>query len=156
MSRAVAIKQLTVSKAGERVYFELKIPCGCDTVGGIAMTVPSYTDFLDTGVLAYQPRTAGQVKMKWQDKGDIFFAAEVDLYEFVFRDELMFRGKALPYGLDLGVFQWGKRIQALGVCIDQVNTHLRGSYIDILNTQLVTPQTYKVNIYVYCSEGGQQ
>jgi len=156
MSRAVAIHQFSVSKAGERVYFELKIPCGCDTVDWIGTTVPSYTDILDTGVLGYVPRTAGQVKLKWQDKGDIFFAADVDIVENAFPDELMFRGKSLPFGLNKGVFQWGKRIQPLGVCIDQVNTHLRGSYIDVLNTQLVTPQTYKVNVYVYCSEGGTQ
>lgn len=156
MSRAIAIKRLTVTKPGQRVFFELKIPCGCDRVDWIGATIPTYTGALDTGPLGYVPRTAGQVKLKWQEKGDIFFACEVDLIEHAFRDELLVDAKyrVLPFGLDKGVFQWGKRMGPLSVCIDQRHTHLRGSYTDILNTQLVTPQHYGVNIYVHCSKGG--
>lgn len=154
MNRAVAIQELVVEKAGEWVYFQVDIPRMSQPILEVGFSFsrwPLKWSFVQMG---YPPQSVGQVKLGWQEHGDVFFAAEVDNPEAMVRDEGVFRIGRLPFRFNQGLWDFGKRIVPHQVRIEAQNTRLFGLYRDRINRQADQAQRYELSIYFYFEKGG--
>lgn len=149
MNGPVCISSFTVSKAGEWVYFQIKLPCGAPPVVGLNFTVLEWASTWGFKSGPYIPPTAGEVKLRWQEHGDVFFAAPVDFDDQAFPDIVLVGGVALPFGFSNGLWDFGWRKEPHRVEIEQGNTVIFGLYRDHMIQLSGTLQPYTVRVYLY-------
>lgn len=146
MNPRVFIHQIPVSLQGEEVSFEVKIPEDADRITGLHFSITGLDKplvFRNGGIHL----SIGQLKLKWNDKGDWFFAGEVDFPEGQVPDEKFFNQNALPIDLQSGPWQYGTGISEWSINISACNTTLEGRFTDSLNALQGQDQDYLLNVY---------
>ena len=149
MKGPVSIKTFTVTKAGQWVWFEVAIPRRSPAICGVNFTVSGWAASWGFRSGPYTPSIAGEVRLRWQEQGDVFFAAPVDHEEALIHDGATVGAPHIPVGLNKGMWDFGRRKEPHRVQIARENTMVFGLYRDNLIAESGVIQDYTVKVYLY-------
>lgn len=155
MKTGICISDFEVKTAGERVFFDLRIPEDCDEISGVLATVYGWAAPWDFTPRQSRPFYAGQLRLKWREAAGVFYSGEVDFSRGTFADPQAFGAPVLP-DLDAGPWHHRGKIVPAPLSVCPCNTLIRGQYRDTLKLGGPKPdQPYRVKVYLFCRKGGR-
>jgi hypothetical protein len=155
MKEKVIIKELAISKKGQRIMFQLSVPSDAKRIIGFEMNatglvlsdVPVFGG-LPSGLLKFQGSSViGEVRIQSCGRSNLFFTGEV-----CFNDLNIGFADFTQTGEWISS-QWTKGLKREedAVMVDECCTVLQGNYKDIIGTTSNVDLIYTVKVYVWYS-----
>jgi hypothetical protein len=140
--------RVDVHAQGDRVGFEIQLPCDAAIVTGLVASVTPGPGNLPTA--ASKTDQAGMLTLRWNAPGDIFYQGPVWL-ETRFEENYAIAGLIAPDQFLTGTTGFtidSQRIEPVEVSVPGELRTLTGYYVDILNRMGIGDEAYTVDIFL--------